>query len=175
MTHPAITIEVLFLCTGNSARSIIAEAILNKVGSPRFSAYSAGSHPTGAVNPLTIEVLRSLHFPITTLRSKNWTEFMSINSPKFDLIITVCDNAAAEPCPIWPGQPVKAHWSLPDPASVEGTLADRLRAFATVYQELERRIQHLIKLPSASIDREGLKEHLDAIQTEKTYDHGDRQ
>ena len=139
----------------------MAEALLNKLGHPRFSAYSAGSHPTGKVNPLAIELLESLHYSISSLRSKSWMEYADKKSPDFNLVITVCDRAASEPCPIWPGQPAKAHWSLPDPASVEGSHADRLKAFSAVYQELERRIQHLVKLPPGPIDQERLKSHLE--------------
>jgi len=133
----------------------MAEALLNKLGPPRFFAYSAGSHPTGKVNLLAIELLESMHYSTGTFRSKSWRDFTDRNSPDFDIVITVCDRAASEACPIWPGQPVKAHWSLPDPASVEGNHADRLKAFSDVYQELERRIQHLVNLPSGPIDRQG--------------------
>ncbi len=167
--------NVLFLCTGNSARSVMAEAILNKCGHPRFSAFSAGSRPTGTVNPLTIELLRSLGYSTSTFRSKSWEEFTDMNSPTIDLVITVCDSAAAEPCPIWSGQPAKAHWSLPDPASVEGSHADRLKAFATIYRELERRIQQLISLPSTPIDGKGLKEYLERVEKEKSYHNRNRQ
>ena len=160
----ADTLTALFLCTGNSARSILAEALLNKLGAPRFSAFSAGSHPTGKVNPLAIELLASLHYPTSTLRSKSWIDFSDGHSSDFDIVITVWDSAASESCPIWPGQPVKTHWSLPDPASVEGSHAERLMAFSQVYQELERRIQHLVNLHPGPIDREGLNAHLEEIQ-----------
>ena len=156
-------IKILFLCTGNSARSIMAEAILNKIGFPRFSAESAGSHPTGTVNPLAIELLGALDFPTNPLRSKSWTEFTSPNSPIFDVVITVCDRAAAESCPVWPGNPVKGHWSLPDPASVEGSHAKQLEAFRQVFQELERSIRQLVHFPPGPVDREGLQLHLEAL------------
>lgn len=139
--------KILFLCTGNSARSIMAEAILNKVGYPRFLAYSAGSHPTGRVNPLATELLGSMQYSTKTLRSKICVEFTYVTSPSLDMVITVCDRAAAESCPIWQGQPLKAHWSLPDPASVEGNHDVRLKAFTKVYQELKRRIYYLLTLP----------------------------
>ena len=127
-------------------------------------AYSAGSHPTGKVNSLAIELLASLDYPTSTLRSKSWMDFSDRQSPDFDMVITVCDSAASESCPIWPGQPVKAHWSLPDPASVEGSHADRLKAFTKVYLELERRIQHLVNLHPGPIDQVGLKAHLEEIK-----------
>lgn len=152
---------VLFLCTGNSARSIMAEALLNKLGHPRFSAHSAGSHPTEKVHPLAIELLQSLNYSTGSLRSKSWMEYADRQSPHFDLVITVCDRAASEPCPIWPGQPVKAHWSLPDPAEVKGSHAERLKAFSEVFQDLERRIQHLVKLPSGGGNPKDLKRHLE--------------
>jgi len=161
------------LCTGNSARSIMAEALLNKLGHPRFSAYSAGSHPTGKVNPLAIELLVSLHYPTSTFRSKSWMDFSDGQFPDFDMVITVCDSAASESCPIWPVQPVKAHWSLPDPASVEGSHANRLMVFSKVYQELERRIQHLVNLHPGPNNREGLEAHLEEIQRRaKTMEMG---
>lgn len=139
----------------------MAEALLNKLGHPRFSAYSAGSHPTGKVHPLTIELLESLNYSIGALRSKSWMEYTNYQSAKFDLVITVCDGAASEACPNWPGEPIKAHWSLPDPASAEGSHADRLKTFSEVYKELERRIQHLIKLPPDPLDREEFKKCLE--------------
>ena len=156
--------KILFLCTGNSARSIMAEAILNKVGYPRFLAYSAGSHPTVRVNPLATELLASMHYSTKTLCSKSWMEFSSVTSPSLDMVITVCDRAAAESCPIWQGQPLKAHWSLPDPASVEGNHEVRLKAFTKVYQELEWRIHSLLTLPIGPVDREGIKSHLEDIE-----------
>ena len=147
------SIFVLFLCTGNSARSIMAEAILNKIGNPRFWGHSAGSHPTGNVNPLAIELLTSLNYSTKNLRSKSWTEFSSPNSSPFHMVITVCDRAAAEACPVWPGQPVSGHWSLPDPASAEGSHAHRLEVFRQVYQELEGYIHQLIQLPPGKLDK----------------------
>ncbi len=142
----------------------MAEALLNKLGYPRFSACSAGSHPTGKVNPLAIELLESLDYSTSSPRSKSWMEFTDKKSPDFDIVITVCDHAASEPCPIWPGQPVKAYWSFPDPASVEGSQSDRLKAFSEVYQELERRIQHLVKLPPGHMDPQGLKKYLEELE-----------
>ena len=139
----------------------MAEALLNKLGYPRFSAHSAGSQPTGRINPLAMELLESLNYLTDSLRSKSWKEYAGKQSPHFDLVITVCDRAASEPCPIWPGDPLKTHWSLPDPASAEGTHADRLKAFFGVYGELEKRLQHLVTLPPGKVDREDLKRHLE--------------
>ena len=158
------SITVLFLCTGNSARSIMAEAILNKIGNPRFWGHSAGSHPTGSVNPLAIELLTSLNYPTKNLRSKSWTEFSSPKSSPFSMVITVCDRAAAEACPVWPGQPVSGHWSLPDPASATGNSANRLEVFRQVYQELQGYIQQLVQLPSGSLDTRRLQMHLNGIK-----------
>ena len=143
----------------------MAEAILNKVGYPRFLAYSAGSCPTGKVNPLATELLVSMHYSTEKLRSKSWIEFTSVTSPSLDMVITVCDRAAAESCPIWQGQPLKAHWSLPDPASVEGNHEGRLKAFTKVYQELERRIHYFLNLPIGPVDRESMKSHLEDIES----------
>ena len=150
----------------------MAEAILNKVGYPRFSAYSAGSHPTGVINSLTIELLESMHYPVNILRSKSWEEFSNTHSPHFDIVITVCDSAAAETCPVWPEKPLKAHWSLPDPAVVKGSRLDQFKAFASIYQVLEQRIQHLIKLPLIYVGREGLRKHLEDIEKEKILEYG---
>jgi arsenate reductase len=143
----------------------MAEAILNKIGYPRFLGYSAGSHPTGRVNPLAIALLASMQYSTKTLRSKSWMEFTSVISPSLDMVITVCDRAAAESCPIWQGEPLKAYWSLPDPASVEGNHEVRLKAFTQVYQELERRIHYLLTLPIGPVDRWGIKAHLADIES----------
>ncbi len=139
----------------------MAEALLNKLGHPRFVAFSAGSHPTGKVNPLAIELLESLGHSTGSLRSKSWMEYAGKQSPHFDLVMTVCDRAASEACPIWPGDPVKGHWSLPDPAAVEGSHDDRLKAFLVVYRELERRIRHLVRLPSVPIDLREWKKYVE--------------
>jgi arsenate reductase len=155
--------NVLFLCTGNSARSIIAEAILNRVGAGRFVAYSAGSHPKGIVHPYALQLLRSLNHDTSFARSKDWTEFAQPDAPRMDFVFTVCDNAAAEACPVWPGQPMTAHWGVPDPAAVEGTEAERHLAFAEAYRMLNNRISIFISLPLASLDRLVLQTRLDDI------------
>ena len=149
--------NVLFLCTGNSARSIIAEAILNKVGAGRFHAYSAGSHPRGEVNPHALDMLRRLDFDISRFRSKPWDEFARPGAPKLDFVITVCDSAAGEVCPIWPGQPVNAHWGMPDPAAVEGTPAEIALAFADTYRMLDNRISAFANLKISGLDRLSLQ------------------
>ena len=155
--------NVLFLCTGNSARSIMAEAILNFKGKPRFSAYSAGSHPSGMVRPEAIAQLQAARVPIDGLRSKNWDEFAQPNAPKLDFVFTVCDNAAKEVCPLWPGQPMTAHWGVPDPAVVKGTPQEIERAFREAFTILERRIGLFLSLPLASIDRLALKREVERI------------
>jgi arsenate reductase (thioredoxin) len=137
--------NVLFLCTGNSARSILAEAILNHRGAGRFAAFSAGSHPRGEVHPLALALLRAKGLAVTGLRSKSWDEFAAPGAPTMDRIITVCDNAAGEACPVWPGRPAVAHWSLPDPAAVPGSDAERRRAFADTWQALDQRIARLME------------------------------
>jgi arsenate reductase len=155
--------NVLFLCTGNSARSILAEAILNKWGNGRFHGYSAGSHPTGKVNPLAIDLLKQLGFPTEGLRSKSWDEFATPSDIHFDFVITVCNNAAGETCPIWPGQPMSAHWGIPDPALVGGTEVEKKFAFRQALRSMEIRIKLFLSLPSNSIDQMRLRERMDAI------------
>jgi len=145
--------NVLFLCTGNSARSILAESVLNHRGGGRFRAWSAGSHPAGRVNPHAIALLRQLGLPIDDLRSKSWDEFAAPGAPPLDFVFTVCDKAASEVCPVWPGQPVTAHWGLPDPAAVEGSDDDRTKAFRDTYVALERRISLFNSLPIAGLDQ----------------------
>jgi arsenate reductase len=145
--------EVLFLCTGNSARSILSEALLNRRGGGRFRAYSAGSHPTGRVNPFAIDLLQRSGLPTEGLRSKSWDEFASPGATPLDFVFTVCDNAAGEVCPLWPGQPMTAHWGIPDPAAVEGSDADKRKAFDDAFRVLERRISLFISLPIRSLDQ----------------------
>jgi len=155
--------NVLFLCTGNSARSIMAEAILNFKGRPNFSAYSAGSHPTGMVRPEALEQLQIAHIPTKGLRSKAWDEFSLPDSPKLDFVFTVCNNAAKEVCPVWPGQPLTAHWGVPDPAAVRGTGEQIERAFREAYLVLDRRISLFLCLPLGSLDKLALKKEIDRI------------
>jgi arsenate reductase (thioredoxin) len=157
--------RVLFLCTGNSARSILAEAILNKEGRGSFRAFSAGSFPKGAVHPAALNLLRELHYPTEGLRSKSWDEFASEGAPQLDFIFTVCDNAAGETCPVWPGQPVTAHWGIEDPAAVDGE-GQRL-AFWNAFRSMQRRIELFLALPLASIDKMTLATRLREIGTTK--------
>lgn len=145
--------NVLFLCTGNSARSIVAEAILNKDGRGQFRAFSAGSQPKGAVNRYALDLLRTSGYDTSTLRSKSWTEFARAGSPDLDFVFTVCDNAAGESCPLWPGQPVSAHWGIPDPAASTGSDAEIALAFKDAYRMLKRRIDLFLALPIAKLDR----------------------
>ena len=147
--------NVLFLCTGNSARSILAESLLNEMGRGRFRAYSAGSHPAGQVNPFALELLEKNNFPAHDLRSKSWDEFAQPEAPHFDFVITVCDNAAGEVCPVWPGQPMTAHWGIPDPAAVEGSDETKRRAFVQAMEQLQRRISMFVNLPFSTL--EGMK------------------
>ena len=155
--------NVLFLCTGNSARSILAEAYLNSAGKGRFKAYSAGSKPGGHVNPYALDLLAKTRIDTAGLRSKSWDEFAAPGAPKMDFVFTVCDNAAAEACPFWPGQPVTAHWGVPDPAAVEGGEEEKLRAFRRAFSELSARVNLLINLPLDKLDRLALKKRLDDI------------
>jgi arsenate reductase len=159
------TYHVLFLCTGNSARSILAEAILNRLGGGRFRAYSAGSHPKGHVHPLAIEALRELGVDASGFRSKSWDEFARPGAPALDFVFTVCDNAAGEACPAWPGQPMTAHWGVEDPAAFEGPADRQRRVFRRTYLELERRIRLFTSLPLESIDRLSLQTRLKEIGT----------
>ena len=158
--------HVLFLCTGNSARSILAEAILNREGAGRFIAHSAGSRPTGAPNPYAIALLQHEGVDTAFARSKSWDEFATPDAPKLDFVFTVCDNAAGEECPYWPGQPVTAHWGLPDPAAAEGSEAEKALAFADTYRAMRRRIQAFCALPLVTIDALSLQSKLKAIGTE---------
>lgn len=155
--------NVLFMCTGNSARSVLAEAILNKEGAGRFRAYSAGSQQKGEVHPLTLDTLRALNFPAAKYRSKSWDEFADEDGPAFDFVFTVCDSAAAEVCPVWPGQPMTAHWGVPDPAAATGSEAERRAAFLEAFRQLNNRISIFLSLPLESIDRMSLQYRLDEI------------
>src|SRR5436190_11795016 len=155
--------NVLFLCTGNSARSILGEAILNRMGGDKFRAFSAGSDPKGRVNPHALALLQQLGYPTDDLRSKNWNEFAQDGAPDLDFVFTVCDNAANEVCPVWPGQPMTAHWGVSDPAAVKGTPQEIDRAFRNAFAILERRISLFLSLPLASIDRLALKKEVDRI------------
>ena len=163
MSDERAPLNVLFLCTGNSARSIIAEAITNREGRGRFRAWSAGSHPKGEVNPATLRLLESLHYKTGDFRSKSWDEFEAAGAPQLDFVFTVCDDAAAEVCPIWPGQPMTAHWGLPDPAVATGTPPEIALAFADTYRMLNNRITLFMNLPLASLDRLSLQRRLDEI------------
>lgn len=155
--------NILFLCTGNSARSIIAEAILNQKGRPNFTAYSAGSHPTGAVRPEALRQLEAARLPTFGLRSKSWNEFAQPDAPSLDFVFTVCDNAANEVCPVWPGQPMTAHWGIPDPAAVQGTGEQVEKAFRDAFFLLERRISLFLSLPLSTLDQLSLKKEIDKI------------
>jgi arsenate reductase (thioredoxin) len=157
------TYSVLFLCTGNSARSILAESLLNHWGRGKFRAYSAGSFPKGEVNATALELLRQLNLPTDGLRSKSWDEFAQPGAPELDFIITVCDNAAGEVCPLWPGKPVTAHWGLPDPATAEGSDTEKGVAFRETLRALENRIKPFVSLPIASLDRLKLQEQVRKI------------
>jgi arsenate reductase len=155
--------NVLFLCTGNSARSILAEALLNQWGRGKFRAFSAGSHPMGKVNPLALAILQRHDFPTEGLRSKAWDEFAVPDAPKMDFVFTVCDRAASEVCPVWPGQPMTAHWGVADPAAVEGNELEKVQAFRDAFRVLEKRIQIFVNLPVQSLDKIKLKREVDQI------------
>ncbi|MPW15518.1 arsenate reductase ArsC [Paraburkholderia sp. CNPSo 3157] len=155
--------NVLFLCTGNSARSILAEVQLNALGGGRFKGYSAGSHPKGKINPLTLKLLQQMRIPTEGLRSKSWDEFATPEAPVMDFVFTVCDAAAGEQCPVWPGQPVTAHWGVPDPAAVEGSDDTKMRAFKDAAATLRKRIELFKSLPLASLDRLAIKKEVTDI------------
>jgi len=157
--------NVLFLCTGNSARSILAEALLNHWGKDRYRAFSAGSHPKGTVNPIAIEILESMNLPTRGLRSKSWDEFAAPGAPPLHYVFTVCDNAAGEVCPIWPGQPMTAHWGIPDPAAVAGAQHEKVTTFRETTRMLERRIRLFTILPVHSLSRMSMQQELDDIGT----------
>jgi arsenate reductase len=160
--------NVLFLCTGNSARSIMAEAILKREGRGKFNAYSAGSQPKGAVHPCTLDLLRKMNFDISRYRSKSWSEFTGPDAPRLDFVFTVCDNAANETCPVWPGQPMTAHWGVPDPAAVTGNEAEIRLAFADAFRMLGNRISVFVNLPIRSLDRLTLKRRLNELGKAET-------
>ncbi len=155
--------NVLILCTGNSARSIMAEALINTMGEGRFQAFSAGSHPTGAVNPFAVEKAASIHYPTEQLRSKSWDEFAAADAPQMDFIITVCDNAAGEVCPIWPGKPITAHWGFEDPAAVEGSDEDKRLAFDKTFRHMMNRVRLFVSLPFNILDQTAIKHELSKI------------
>jgi arsenate reductase len=163
-------VNVLFLCTGNSARSILAEAILNREGAGRFRAFSAGSFPKGAVHPMALRVLGELGYDLAGFRSKSWDEFAAPGAPEIDLILTVCDNAAGEVCPVWPGRPVTAHWGIPDPAAIEGE--GQRAAFLTAHRRLTARVERLLALPIGDLDPETLKPRLGEIGRLEGATHG---
>jgi arsenate reductase (thioredoxin) len=155
--------NVLFLCTGNSARSIMAEVVLNRVGQGRFRGFSAGSNPKGQVHPYTLDLLRRLNFDVSRIRSKSWSEFTGPDAPKLDFVFTVCDNAANEVCPVWPGQPMTAHWGVPDPAAASGNEAQIRLAFADAFRMLSNRINIFVSLPLRSLDQLSFQRQLNAI------------
>lgn len=158
--------NVLFLCTGNSARSIMAEAILNRKGKPHFTAYSAGSQPAGKVRPEALKQIQAAKLPVDNLRSKNWNEFAAPGAPQMDFVFTVCDNAAKEVCPVWPGQPMTAHWGVSDPAAMEGTPEEIERAFRDAFMTLDRRISLFLCLPLSSLDQLAIRKEIDRIGRE---------
>jgi len=155
--------NVLFLCTGNSARSILAESLLNNLGKGRFRAFSAGSHPAGRVNPFALALLEKNHFPTGELRSKPWDEFAQADAPRLDFVITVCDKAAGEVCPVWPGQPMSAHWGIPDPAAAEGGDDQKRHAFVDAMNQMQRRVSMFVSLPFATLDRIKLQQAVQLI------------
>ncbi|MGA7829380.1 MAG: arsenate reductase ArsC [Terracidiphilus sp.] len=155
--------NILVLCTGNSARSIMGEALFNTMGAGGFRAYSAGSHPSGKVNPFAVEQVRALGYPVEELRSKSWDEFAQPGAPEMDFVVTVCDNAAGEACPYWPGHPVTAHWGFPDPAAVEGTDEVKRAAFTQTFHQIRNRVQLFLSLPLATLDRMAIEKSVRAI------------
>ena len=157
------TYNVLILCTGNSARSVMAEALFNSLGKGRFRAYSAGSHPTGRVNPFAIEQIHAMHYPTEQLRSKSWDEIAGPDAPQMDFVITVCDNAAGEVCPVWPGRPICAHWGFEDPAAVEGPEAAKRAAFKQIFHQIRNRVSLFVSLPLGKLDRLVIQREMDAI------------
>ncbi|SKA21056.1 arsenate reductase [Enhydrobacter aerosaccus] len=157
------TFNVLFLCTGNSARSILAESIVNRLGAGRFRGFSAGSHPKGQVHPYALELLNGMGYPTEGMRSKSWDVFAVAGAPHMDFVFTVCDDAAGETCPLWPGQPMTAHWGVPDPAAAEGSEIERRAAFRAAFAALENRIRLFLSLPLGKLDRMALQQKLDAI------------
>lgn len=157
------TYNVLFLCTGNSARSIMAEALVTTLGKGRFRGYSAGSHPGGTVNPFAIEQVKATGYPVDSLRSKSWDEFALAGAPHMDFIITVCDNAAGEVCPLWPGHPVSAHWGFEDPAAVQGTDAEKRAAFQKVFRQIMGRVNQFVNLPLPMLEKHAIQAQMDAI------------
>ncbi|MGB7548975.1 MAG: arsenate reductase ArsC [Terracidiphilus sp.] len=166
MTTTQKPYNILVLCTGNSARSIIGEALFNTLGAGRFKAYSAGSHPAGKVNPFAIEQVRALGYPVETLRSKSWDEFAQPDAPQMDFVVTVCDKAAGEVCPLWPGQPVTAHWGFPDPAAVEGSDEEKRAAFTRTLHQVRNRVQLFLSLPLGTLDRMAIENRMRAIGRE---------
>ncbi|MGD0801128.1 MAG: arsenate reductase ArsC [Terracidiphilus sp.] len=157
------TYNILVLCTGNSSRSIMAEALFNTLGAGRFKAYSAGSHPTGVVNPFAIELVRALSYPVDQLRSKSWNEFAQPGAPEMDFVVTVCDSAAGEMCPFWPGKPVTAHWGFPDPAAVEGMEDEKRAAFTRIFHQMRNRVQLFLSLPLETLNRMAIERQVRAI------------
>lgn len=162
--------NVLFLCTGNSARSIMAEALLNRLGAGKFRAYSAGSHPKGEIHPYTLDLLKKENLPTGDLRSKSWDEFAAPGAPPLDFVFTVCDNAAGEVCPVWPGQPIVAHWGFQDPAAFEGTEPEKRVVFADVMRQIRQRLSIFVNLPLSSLDKLSLKRKLDEMGREQVRD-----
>lgn len=163
MNDNDIAFNVLFLCRGNSARSILAEAILNRLGAGRFKAFSAGSHPAGKVQPYVLDLLRNQNYPVDRFRSKDWAEFARPDAPRMDFVFTVCDQTANEVCPVWPGQPMTAHWGIPDPVAFEGTEAEKRAVFAETMRYLNNRISIFVNLPIRSLDKLALQKRLDEI------------